>query len=199
MRTNLRTALLASMLSSSGSALAQDLREGTPASSLAAPELDRLAAPGVDVQAVLAVGLPPIAAPYLVQLQEHTRGLLAEAGLPGEVNARVKSVHSARAKMARKQLHADALLDRLGLRVRVDDEDSCYAVRDLLRASHLVVPGSEDDYIARPKASGYQSLHTAVRDPHTGLAAEFQIRSHAMHHEAEHGRAAHWRYKLHTS
>ena len=65
---------------------------------------------------------------------------------------------------------------------------------DVIHAAHTALAGEQDDYIVSPKPSGYRSLHTAVSA--LGGVAEFQVRTHAMHGEAESGPAAHWRYKL---
>ena len=81
----------------------------------------------------------------------------------------------------------------MGLRIQVATEADCYAVLAALHDRYAPVPDSQDDYIAHPKANGYQSLHTAVRTP-LGVA-EFQIRTPQMHAHAEHGGASHARYK----
>ena len=130
----------------------------------------------------------------LGRLANHTRKLLA--AYDPVVTHRVKSGRSAQQKMRR--LGQDQILDRLGLRVQVATEADCYAVLDQLRATHEALPGSFDDYIRNPKPNGYQSLHLAVRTV-TGRIAEFQVRTFDMHQVAEHGSAAHWRYKAATT
>jgi GTP pyrophosphokinase len=129
----------------------------------------------------------------LSTLEDAAIAMLTESGLRGSISARVKSPESLADKARRKGMRPDEVLDRVGLRVQVDTVEDCYAVFDQLHSRYLPVPGSQDDYIAHPKANGYQSLHTAVRTP-VGVA-EFQIRTPEMHAHAEHGGAAHASYK----
>jgi len=138
---------------------------------------------------------PPLADDgwILGALEAEAGDLLVAAGVEGVVSGRLKSPESLRAKARRKGLSEDEVLDRLALRVRVDTEVDCYEVLDRLHARFRPVPGAQDDYIAYPKANGYQSLHTAVVT--TYGVAEFQVRTHAMHAWAETGGAAHARYK----
>jgi len=126
-------------------------------------------------------------------LTADTHAVLDELDIEAAVTARVKSPQSLAAKAARKGKAPEQILDRLALRVRVDEIDDCYTILDHIQARFTPVEGAADDYIAHPKANGYQSLHTAVHTP-VGVA-EFQIRTHAMHHHAEHGAAAHSLYK----
>jgi len=134
----------------------------------------------------------------LAALARDTRRLLAARGIAATVDARVKSEASVLAKMRRKGVDRDGIFDRLALRVRVATEAEAYAVRDLLEARHEVIAGERDDYVANPKPNGYRSLHTAV---HTrfGDVAEFQVRTHEMHADAEYGGASHAGYKLATA
>ncbi len=123
---------------------------------------------------------------------------LAEAGLAAEVQGRPKHLYSIWKKMQGKGLGFDRVLDARALRVVVDDVPGCYAVLARVHALWRPLEGEFDDYIARPKANGYQSLHTVVQDTPPGLGGrplEVQIRSRAMHEAAEHGVAAHWLYK----
>ena len=111
-----------------------------------------------------------------------------------EVQGRPKHLYSIWKKMHGKALEFSQVLDVRALRVIVDSEADCYAVLGRVHERFRVVPGELDDYIARPKANGYQSLHTVVLDEHD-RAVEVQIRTRAMHQHAEHGVAAHWAYK----
>lgn len=129
----------------------------------------------------------------LSALTDDAAEMLDEIHVVGSVDARVKSPESLAAKAVRKGMPEADVLDRVGLRVRVETEAECYAVLEAIHDRFPQVVGAQDDYIARPKANGYQSLHTAVLTP-LGVA-EFQVRTHAMHHHAEHGGAAHAGYK----
>ncbi|MDG1478499.1 MAG: hypothetical protein P8R54_02865 [Myxococcota bacterium] len=129
----------------------------------------------------------------LSALEDDAAEMLMEAGIEGAISARIKTLESLEAKAQRKGIAPEALLDRIGLRVQVASVDDCYAVLEQLHDRYTPIPGSQDDYIASPKANGYQSLHTAVRTP-IGIA-EFQVRTPGMHDHAEHGGAAHRGYK----
>ncbi len=119
---------------------------------------------------------------------------LQAAGLRCEVQGRPKHIVSIWKKMQGKQLDFDQVLDVRALRVIVDDVPACYAALGAVHDLWAPVPDEFDDYIARPKPNGYQSLHTIVRDTQ-GRAIEIQIRTAAMHEHAESGVAAHWAYK----
>ncbi|NCG19054.1 MAG: bifunctional (p)ppGpp synthetase/guanosine-3',5'-bis(diphosphate) 3'-pyrophosphohydrolase [Rhodobacterales bacterium] len=127
-------------------------------------------------------------------LLDHTEALLAEHHIHATVTARVKSPDSVLAKMERKGIGIQEIYDHLALRIRVDSEADCYIARALIEDQHAVIATERDDYIANPKANGYQSLHSAVRT-NLGTVAEFQFRTHAMHIHAENGDAAHSAYK----
>ncbi|QTN25053.1 bifunctional (p)ppGpp synthetase/guanosine-3',5'-bis(diphosphate) 3'-pyrophosphohydrolase [Rhizobacter sp. AJA081-3] len=119
---------------------------------------------------------------------------LAVAGLKAEVQGRPKHLYSIWKKMRGKGLDFARVFDVRAMRVIVADVPSCYAVLGRVHERYQVVPGEFDDYIAKPKPNGYQSLHTVVLDAE-GRAVEVQIRTRAMHEHAEHGVAAHWAYK----
>lgn len=130
----------------------------------------------------------------LALVAAETRSILADSGLPhAHLTHRVKSQESLAAKARRKGKPVHAVLDRLAMRVQVDEIDECYDVLEAVTSRYQPVAGAFDDYIAHPKANGYQSLHTALHTP-LGIV-ELQVRTHAMHHHAEHGAAAHHLYK----
>jgi GTP pyrophosphokinase len=119
---------------------------------------------------------------------------LAAAGLQCEVQGRPKHLYSVWKKMQGKGIDFAHVLDLRALRVIVDDVPGCYAALARVHDLYVPLPGEFDDYIAKPKPNGYQSLHTVVRG-HDGAALEVQIRTRTMHEHAEHGVAAHWAYK----
>ena len=127
-----------------------------------------------------------------VRLQLETD--LQGQGIQASVQGRPKHIYSIVKKMRGKSLDFDQVFDIRALRVVVPSTDDCYAVLALVHSQFTPVAEEFDDYIAKPKANGYQSLHTVVRDAQ-GRAFEIQIRSQAMHDHAEHGVAAHWAYK----
>lgn len=119
---------------------------------------------------------------------------LYSLGLAAEVQGRPKHLYSIHKKMQGKALALDRVFDLRALRVIVASVADCYAALARLHEIYTPVPGEFDDYIAKPKANGYQSLHTVVLGP-DGRAMEVQIRTREMHEHAEHGVAAHWAYK----
>lgn len=119
---------------------------------------------------------------------------LADAGIHAELAGRAKHIYSIWKKMQRKSLDFSDMYDIRAVRVLVDNITDCYAALGVVHARWPHLPGEFDDYIARPKANGYRSLHTAVLGPE-GKTLEVQIRTHEMHHANELGVAAHWRYK----
>ncbi len=119
---------------------------------------------------------------------------LAAHHIEAEVAGRSKHLYSVWRKMQKKHLPFEGLHDLRAVRVLVDTTPECYAVLGLVHALWMPVPGEFDDYIARPKANDYRSLHTCVSGPE-GKVVEVQIRTREMHRHAELGVAAHWRYK----
>jgi len=122
------------------------------------------------------------------------RRRLPESGIDAEVMGREKQLYSIYRKMREKHLSFSQVLDIYGFRVIVSDVRNCYLALGALHGLLKPVPGKFKDYIAIPKANGYQSLHTTLIGPY-GTPVEVQIRSREMHHVAESGVASHWLYK----
>jgi GTP pyrophosphokinase len=119
---------------------------------------------------------------------------LAAQGIAAKVQGRPKHIYSIVKKMRGKALAFSHVYDIRALRIVVPSVPDCYAALAWVH-SHFAPIGDEfDDYIARPKSNGYQSLHTVVRDD-SGKPIEVQLRTQAMHDHAETGVAAHWAYK----
>ena len=136
-----------------------------------------------------------------VEREQFMEGLRAELerglnknGVPALVQGRPKHIYSIVKKMRGKGLDFDQVFDIRALRVIAADRNGCYAALSFVHSKFLPIDGEFDDYVAKPKSNGYQSLHTVVRDG-AGRAVEIQIRTQAMHDHAEHGVAAHWAYK----
>ncbi|MDQ3186680.1 MAG: bifunctional (p)ppGpp synthetase/guanosine-3',5'-bis(diphosphate) 3'-pyrophosphohydrolase [Pseudomonadota bacterium] len=119
---------------------------------------------------------------------------LQAAGLDAEVTGREKQLYSIYKKMAEKHLTFSEVLDIYGFRVIVKDVPSCYIALGALHSLYNPIPGKFKDYIAIPKANGYQSLHNTLWGPY-GTPIEVQIRTADMHRIAEAGVASHWLYK----
>lgn len=119
---------------------------------------------------------------------------LATADIKSEVYGRPKHLYSIWSKMQGKDIDFSRLHDVRAFRVIVDDVKTCYAVLSIVHNIWTPVTEEFDDYIARPKSNGYQSLHTVVQ-ANDGRTLEVQIRTQDMHRFAEYGVAAHWRYK----
>lgn len=131
---------------------------------------------------------------YVERAKESLRNVLESNGVHGEVSGRRKHIYSIYRKMQRKNRAFDEIYDVVGLRVIVEEKKDCYAALGVLHTEWRPVPSEFDDYIANPKESSYQSLHTALIGPE-GHYIEVQIRTWEMHRIAEYGVAAHWRYK----
>ena len=119
---------------------------------------------------------------------------LRAQGIVATVQGRPKHIYSIVKKMRGKSLGFDQVYDIRALRIVVKTIPDCYAALSWVHSQFTQVTQEFDDYIARPKANGYQSLHTIVRDA-ADRPIEIQIRTQAMHDHAEMGVAAHWAYK----
>jgi GTP pyrophosphokinase len=130
-------------------------------------------------------------------LQEVIREVetdLKSGGVKATVVGRPKHYYSVYQKMIVRGRDLDEIYDLIGIRILVKNVGDCYSVLGRIHAKWNPVPGRFKDYIAMPKFTMYQSLHTSVIGPH-GRPVEFQIRTEDMHKQAEYGIAAHWRYK----
>jgi GTP pyrophosphokinase len=127
-------------------------------------------------------------------LRQQLAADLAAHGIGATVQGRPKHIYSIVKKMRGKSLDFAHVYDVRALRIVVTSVPECYAALAWVHSHFEPINDEFDDYIARPKANGYQSLHTVVRD-HTGKPIEVQLRTQAMHDHAEHGVAAHWAYK----
>ena len=123
---------------------------------------------------------------------------LDENRIPYTLEGRVKSVYSLYRKMYKQNKSLDEIYDFYALRIIVDTELECYTVLGLIHEIFNSMPGRFKDYISTPKPNMYRSLHTTVIG-HDGIPFEVQIRTHEMHHVAEYGIAAHWKYKSGTT
>ncbi|WP_099289521.1 bifunctional GTP diphosphokinase/guanosine-3',5'-bis pyrophosphate 3'-pyrophosphohydrolase [Erwinia amylovora] len=121
-------------------------------------------------------------------------GRLEEAGITRRVSGREKHLYSIYCKMHLKEQRFHSIMDIYAFRVIVRDVDTCYRVLGQMHNLYKPRPGRVKDYIAIPKANGYQSLHTSMIGPH-GVPVEVQIRTEDMDQMAEMGVAAHWAYK----
>ena len=130
----------------------------------------------------------------LAKILEALRQRLADQHITAEVTGREKNIYSIYKKMQSKSLAFSEVLDIYGFRVLVDDFASCYVALGTLHGLYKPIPGKFKDYIAIPKANGYQSLHTTLFGPF-GTPIEIQIRTQEMHRIAAAGVASHWLYK----
>ena len=131
---------------------------------------------------------------YVEKVKEMVREKLKEAGISAEVQGRAKHLFSIYQKMLRQGRDFDEIHDLIGIRILTEKESTCYTILSLVHSLWIPIPGTLDDYIARPKGNNYRSLHTTVIGP-AGRPLEVQIRTYEMHRDAETGIAAHWRYK----
>ncbi len=120
--------------------------------------------------------------------------LLVKDGLSSQVTGRTKTLYSIWRKMEIKKVDMEELSDVMAFRIIVDDIPACYRALGILHTHYQTVMGRFKDYISTPKMNKYQSLHTCIIGPFK-KKIEIQIRTEKMHHVAEDGIAAHWRYK----
>ncbi|EKO3391028.1 bifunctional GTP diphosphokinase/guanosine-3',5'-bis pyrophosphate 3'-pyrophosphohydrolase [Vibrio fluvialis] len=128
------------------------------------------------------------------RIHSEIEGRLQDVGLPARVVGREKNLFSIYNKMKTKEQRFHTIMDIYAFRVVVDSADTCYRVLGQVHSLYKPRPGRMKDYIAVPKANGYQSLHTSMVGPH-GVPVEVQIRTEDMDQMADKGVAAHWSYK----
>lgn len=131
---------------------------------------------------------------YVKKVIDEIKQALSREQIEAEVTGRVKHIYSIWRKMIRKNLDFSDIYDVRAVRILVPEIRDCYAALGIVHSLWQHIPKEFDDYIATPKENGYRSLHTAVIGPE-GRTLEIQIRTFAMHQEAELGVAAHWLYK----
>ena len=131
---------------------------------------------------------------FIENMRAYVAEKLGEYKIHFTLEGRVKTVYSIYRKMFNQNKSFDEIYDFYALRIIVDTELECYTALGIIHELFKSVPGRFKDYISTPKPNMYQSLHTTVigRD---GIPFEVQIRTYEMHHVAEYGIAAHWKYK----
>ena len=131
---------------------------------------------------------------FITDVMTQLREELQATGVEADISGRAKHIYSIWRKMQRKGLEFSQIYDVRAVRVLVPEMRDCYTALGIVHTLWRHIPKEFDDYIANPKENGYRSLHTAVIGPE-GKVLEVQIRTHAMHEEAELGVCAHWKYK----
>ncbi|MFN2378423.1 MAG: bifunctional (p)ppGpp synthetase/guanosine-3',5'-bis(diphosphate) 3'-pyrophosphohydrolase [Candidatus Binatia bacterium] len=131
---------------------------------------------------------------YVKEITGLVSKRLEGGGIEAEVSGRTKGTYSIWKKMSEQGLRVDDIYDVVGFRALVASDRECYDALGVMHMYWSPVPGRFRDYVALPKANGYQSLHTTLIGVY-GERLEMQVRTHEMHRVAEYGVAAHWRYK----
>lgn len=130
---------------------------------------------------------------FVTEFMAQLKTMLSKEGIKADISGRAKHIYSIYRKMQRKGVGYDEIYDAIALRILVDSIEDCYKALSIVHAEWKHVPHEFDDYVATPKANGYQSVHTVVTP--AGRNVEIQIRTHEMHQANEMGSAAHWMYK----
>ncbi|MBN2646479.1 MAG: bifunctional (p)ppGpp synthetase/guanosine-3',5'-bis(diphosphate) 3'-pyrophosphohydrolase [Thiotrichales bacterium] len=131
---------------------------------------------------------------YIKRVIEALQQLMATHNIKASITGRPKHIYSIWKKMSRKKIPIDELYDLRAVRIYVDSIQTCYEALGAIHSHWNYIKQEFDDYIASPKENGYQSIHTVIIGPENNTV-EIQIRTLEMHHHAEYGVAAHWRYK----
>ena len=135
---------------------------------------------------------------YIEDFVAELQAVLDTQNIKAKVYGRPKHIYSIWKKMQQKHLSFEELFDIRAVRIIADRMQDCYAALGVVHANWKHIPNEFDDYIATPKANGYQSIHTVTYGKQ-GKTIEIQIRTEQMHQDAELGVAAHWRYKEGTT
>jgi guanosine-3',5'-bis(diphosphate) 3'-pyrophosphohydrolase len=131
---------------------------------------------------------------FVGKISDSLEAALDKAGVKARIEGREKDPYSIYQKMRRKKVALGEIVDVYGFRIVVEAVDTCYRTLGNVHGVYKPMPGRFKDYIAIPRANGYQSLHTTLFGPN-GMPIEVQIRTEDMHKVAESGIAAHWQYK----
>jgi GTP pyrophosphokinase len=131
---------------------------------------------------------------FILDTRQRIERELGARGIPARIESRIKRIYGVYQKMKRQKITIDEVFDFIAVRVITDSVSHCYSILGILHTLWKPVPGRIKDYIAMPRPNLYQSLHTSVIGP-SGQPFEIQIRTDEMHHIAEEGIAAHWKYK----
>lgn len=132
---------------------------------------------------------------FMTSMEDTLEKKLAENGITATIYSRIKHVYSIYRKMYTQKLNLNGIFDLCAFRIIVDSIPDCYNALGVIHSMFNPVPGRFKDYISTPKPNMYQSIHTTVIGKE-GIPFEVQIRTWDMHHTAEYGIAAHWKYKL---
>ncbi len=130
---------------------------------------------------------------FLAEVTKDIEDKMREHGIPCFTDSRIKRLYSIYTKLKKQRITIDRVYDMLAVRIITDNVKNCYAALGVIHNSWRPVPGRIKDFIAMPRQNMYQSLHTSVIAG--GQSFEVQIRTAEMHHIAEEGIAAHWKYK----
>ena len=147
-----------------------------------------------EITDVLESKMPQLEA-FMSAVEEKIQRRLGEEGIQATIYSRIKHVYSIYRKMYAQKLDINGIFDLCAFRVIVDTIPDCYNVLGIIHDMFKPVPGRFKDYISTPKPNMYQSVHTTVIGSE-GIPFEVQIRTWEMHHTAEYGIAAHWKYKM---
>ena len=131
---------------------------------------------------------------FILETVNAVSGALSARNIPARIESRIKRIYSVYNKLKEQNISIDEVYDFIAVRVITDTRDNCYTILGILHGIWKPVQNRFRDFISAPRSNLYQSLHTSVFGKN-GQPFEIQIRTEEMHHVAEEGLAAHWRYK----